>query len=105
MEREKNRERFTSLPDSIKRIKRTELSSDAKLIYMEIAELDKTDLGCIATNQYFADKCGLSVRGVINAINQLVDGGYIWRNITCNTCRRLKVMTDNLKKNSEKFNN
>ena len=53
-----------------------ELSALDRVIYAEIDSLDNEN-HCIASNEYFADFCGVSVPTVTRSIQKLIDCGYI----------------------------
>lgn len=64
-----------------------------KNLWAEIDSLDRQD-GCYATNEYFAEFFGVSLRSVTRAVGRLIENGYVraagWRN-------RLRVLRSNVK--------
>lgn len=59
----------------------TELKDKAKLLYGEITSLSDKNGYCYATNKYFADLYGVSTTTISLLINNLVDKGYVEREI------------------------
>lgn len=59
----------------------TDLKDKAKLLYGEITSLSDKNGYCYATNKYFADLYGVSTTTISLLINNLVDKGYIEREI------------------------
>lgn len=53
------------------------LTANAKLLYGEITALSSKEGHCWATNNYFADLYGVSVKSIKNWIKALIDKGYI----------------------------
>ena len=58
-----------------------ELKDKAKLLYGEITALSNKEGYCYASNTYFAELYGVSVRTIKIMINNLVDKGYLGRTI------------------------
>lgn len=56
-----------------------DLQANAKLLYGEITALCNEKGYCWASNQYFADLYGVSIRSVERWINALVCKGYVYR--------------------------
>ena len=54
-----------------------ELMDKAKLVYAEISALSNRHGYCFASNQYFAELYGISVRQIITIIGNLEEKGYI----------------------------
>lgn len=59
----------------------TDLKDKAKLLYGEITSLSDKNGYCYATNKYFADLYGVSTTTISLLINNLVDKGYVEREI------------------------
>lgn len=58
-----------------------DLSVQEKVLLVEINSLSKTENGCFASNEYFADFIGLSKERTRKLISSLVDKGYITSSI------------------------
>lgn len=61
-----------------------------KGILVEIDNLDMSDDGCWASNEYLAEFCQCSVTKVANAVSKLVDLGYVKRESFDGRRRKLK---------------
>jgi hypothetical protein len=57
------------------------LTANAKLLYGDIATLRGQDGYCNKTNAYFAELSGCTVRRVLIWLNQLIECGYVRREI------------------------
>lgn len=58
-----------------------DLSVQEKVLLVEINSLSKTENGCFASNEYFADFIGLSKERTRKLISSLVDKGYVTSSI------------------------
>lgn len=58
-----------------------DLSVHEKVLLVEINSLSKTENGCFASNEYFADFIGLSKERTRKLISSLVDKGYVTSSI------------------------
>lgn len=58
-----------------------QLKDKAKLLYGEISALASKSGACYASNRYFADLYGVSTKTIISLINNLVERGYISKEI------------------------
>lgn len=60
----------------------TELTANAKLLYGEITALCNEKGYCWANNYYFSELYGVSIKSVSRWINQLIEKGYIYSEMT-----------------------
>lgn len=68
------------------------LSLTARVLYGIVDSLDG-DEGCWASNNYLADKIGVSVRAVQEAVKELTDAGLLVRSIEDNYQRTLRTVS------------
>ena len=54
-----------------------DLKDKAKLLYGEITALSNKNKCCYASNKYFADLYGVSIRTITDLIKDLIDKGYV----------------------------
>lgn len=94
---------FAVLPANVRYDK--ELKDKAKLLYAEIVALSNKNGYCYASNQYFANLYGVTPTTISMLIKELVDKGYITREIVYhkNTkeikARYLKIFEGGIQKN------
>ncbi len=55
----------------------TEIPPNAKILYAEICALSQGEMGCHASNKYFAGELGLSIQSVSRLLNALKKNGLI----------------------------
>lgn len=58
-------------------IRRTDLTMQEKIIYLEILNLSSLEKGCIASNSHFEKSFGISKKSVSNTISSLIKKGFI----------------------------
>ena len=58
-----------------------DLSANCKLLYGEITALCNENGYCLATNEYFANLYGVSIRSITSWISTLINKGYIFSEI------------------------
>lgn len=68
------------------------LSPNQKFILAEIEQLCSLEHGCYASNTHFAELIGISKSGISNAINKLVDDGYVETIIKIGTRNRERII-------------
>ena len=75
-----NKSYFAIIPASVRYDRR--LTPNAKLLYGEITALCNEKGYCWAHNSYFAELYEVSTRSISKWINQLIEYGYIFSEIT-----------------------
>jgi len=85
--RVKMEDKFIVLQHSM--IRRTDLTMQEKIVYLEILSLSSLEKGCIASNNHFELSFGISKKSVSNTISSLIKKGFIVSELTNRNHKRV----------------
>ena len=75
-------------------IRRTDLTMQEKIVYLEILSLSSLEKGCIASNNHFELSFGISKKSVSNTISSLIKKGFIESELTNRNHKRVLSIKD-----------